>query len=200
MREITLEQAKQLCIEAHAGQYRRPRDMTIDDEILFADKLEQLCEEDGYEVDEYVINGCRCNWNSTTHCWSIEEPYHVHPQAVSEMLSAEYRKILALLHDVIEDCDYTLDVVPLLSGNKYYIAHTEHPIQYEISYDLYTDLGLLTKDPNLTYRKNIRRIKNSGRADPIAVKIADNIDNLLTATDKQRQKYLTISLPILLGE
>jgi len=119
-------------------------------------------------------------------------PYVTHVIAVANMMNTPYRKILAYLHDVIEDTDYELTD----SWRKNLITPDGEVI--EISDDLWIDLNLLTKDPDLTYEQNIRRIKDSGRADPIAVKIADNCDNLSTGTGKQKEKYLTISLPILL--
>jgi len=151
MELTTPEQAKQLAIKAHAGQFRR----------------------DGVT------------------------PYVTHVIAVADMMSTPYRKMLAYLHDVIEDADYELTTC--MVTKKCYIILPDVE-QYEISEDLYIDLELLTKDPNLTYEQNIRRIKDSGRADPIAVKIADNCDNLSTGTDHQKEKYLTISLPILLED
>ena len=148
MELTTPEQAKQLAIKAHAGQFRR----------------------DGVT------------------------PYVTHVIAVADMMSTPYRKMLAYLHDVIEDTDYELTD----SWWKNLMAPDGDII--EISDDLWMDLNLLTKDPDLTYEQNISRIKDSGRADPIAVKVGDNCHNLSTGTDKQKEKYLTISLPILLEE
>lgn len=145
-------------------------------------------------------SGCIVEARVDNHYY-IARPYHTHPQAVAAMMNTEYRKILGLTHDVVEDTGYEL-----VSKNdenhylSYYLVHPGDLPEYRISWDLFIDLGLLTKDQNLTYRENIRRIKDSGRADPIAVKIADNCDNLSTGTDKQKEKYLTISLPILLED
>jgi len=194
---ITLQQANELCTLAHENQWRRPRGMNKTDRILFSDKLDSLSEEDDYDVDVYTINHHRFSWSEGAEEWFMEEPYHTHPQAVAAMMNTEYRKILALLHDVIEDTAYEL--TNCMVTKKCYIVMPDKE-QYAISHDLYIDLELLTKDPNLTYRENIRRIKDSGRADPIAVKIADNCNNLSTGTDKQKERYLTVSLPILLKD
>jgi len=199
MKLTTPEQAKALCIEAHKGQWRRPTILLHGPGTLITDRVMSIMMYS--EVTEPAILP---NGNKLTYCryykqWNLYEPYHTHPCRVSEMMNTPYRKMLAYLHDVSEDCDYEL--ITGFDGEgylSYYIAHKEHPMQYEISQNFYIDLGLLTKDPNLTYKQNIRRIKDSGRADPIAVKIADNCDNLSTGTDKQKKKYLTISLPILL--
>jgi len=188
MKLETPEQAKELCIKAHAGQYRRATIVNTDSWDCYKLKQEQVMPNG--DLVQY-IHGDQ---------FRVQQPFHAHPIAVADMMSTPYRKMLAYLHDVIEDTPYTLEMVPLMNGSKYYIESENEHGHIEISEDLYTDLGLLTKDPNLTYEQNIRRIKDSGRADPIAVKIADNTHSLSTATPKQQQKYLDISLPILLGE
>jgi len=148
---MNVEDAKNLAIKAHQGQFRR----------------------DGVT------------------------PFVEHPIVVADMMDTPYRKMLAYLHDVIEDTYYELTTC--MVTKKCYIILPDVK-QYEISEDLYIDLELLTKDPNLTYEQNIRRIKDSGRADPIAVKIGDNCHNLSTGTEKQQAKYLNISLPVLLED
>lgn len=177
---ITLQEAENLCILAHKGQYRKPVHLGMNEAIK--------AKENGWKT--YNI-GCE---------FVGEKPYSSHPIAVADMMSTEYRKILALLHDVIEDTDYELTTG--LDGEaylSYYISHTEHPDQYEISEALHIDLGLITKDQDLTYRENIQRIADSGRKDLIAVKIGDNAHNLSTGSSVQQEKYLTVSLPILLA-
>lgn len=193
---ITLQQANELCILAHKDQWRRPepaKGLAGLPNLLIT--MLQRGELDGYEH-----NGLRYSYiNGDILTLMVQEPYIVHPIAVADMMDTEYRKILALLHDIIEDTHYDLYVSPKKTYYSIITDKAEYP-QFTISKDLYVDLGLLTKDPNLTYEQNIRRIKESGRADAIAVKIADNIHNLYTGTEKQQQKYLGISLPILLGE
>lgn len=179
---MTLKQANELCILAHKGQWRKPTTVVT---------AGWGC----YKTGENFVhpNGNRIIWcNGDT--FLVYEPYHTHPIAVAAMMNTEYRKVLALLHDVIEDTDYVLTD----SWWKNICAPDMEVI--EIPDELYIDLELLTKDPSLTYEQNIRRIKDSGRADAIAVKLADNCHNLSTGTEKQQQKYLGISLPILLGE
>jgi len=187
MKLETPEQAKALCVEAHKGQYRRPVAVVTDLWDCYKTVTASIMPNGDKII--YVIG----------NRFDVCRPYSSHPIAIADMMNTPYRKMLAYLHDVIEDCDYKL--VRGLDGEgylNYYIAHVEHPIRYEISWNLFRDLDLLTKDPDLTYEQNIRRIKDSGRADAIAVKIADTCDNLSTATDKQKEKYLTIPLPILL--
>jgi len=180
---MTLKQANELCILAHAGQWRRPTTVVTDGW-------------DCYKTGEAFIhsNGKRINWcNGDT--FLVYEPYHTHPQAVAAMMDTEHRKILALLHDVIEDTEYMLTSC-CMGGGQYIILPDKE--QHEVSAELYLDLEALTKQPNQTYSQYLDNIsRSSGHV--IAVKLADMFHNIsCNSTQRQKDKYLK-AIPILLG-
>ena len=86
-------------------------------------------------------------------------PYILHPLNVSFMVEAEDEKILALLHDVVEDTEYTFDDVA------------------ELGFGHLTDaLDCLTRRDTETYKEYVVRISENRLA--TAVKIADLKHNL----------------------
>jgi len=94
-------------------------------------------------------------------------PYFTHPLEVAEIVATapwtatEDEIIAALLHDVIEDTDNTeVDISDFFGDNVARIV------------------GLLTKDPDLTYEDNIMRIVRGGRIEAVRVKWADNVANM----------------------
>jgi len=106
-------------------------------------------------------------------------PYINHPLHVAESMESEDECVVALLHDVLEDTDITI----------------EDLIQIGISYRQIAALNLLCHDDSVPYLEYVQAI----RADPIArkVKLADlqhNSDltrlNMVTAQDTERaEKY-----------
>lgn len=82
-------------------------------------------------------------------------PYVFHPFHLAEQMTDEYTTVTALLHDVVEDTDYTLNDLK------------------EMSYpnEIITALTLLTHDDGSEYMDYVKRLKNN----PIAraVKLAD---------------------------
>ena len=89
----------------------------------------------------------------------IGEPYILHPIAVSAQLKSEDEKILALLHDVIEDTNYTLEDIAALGFQ-----------------DLTDSLDCLSRRNDETYKEFIARILKNRLA--VKVKIADIKHNL----------------------
>ena len=82
-------------------------------------------------------------------------PYVFHPINVAEQMSDEATTIVALLHDVVEDTDYTLDDLTRMGFD-----------------DTVTDaLALLTHKKGVPYLEYVAKLKNN----PIAraVKLAD---------------------------
>jgi (p)ppGpp synthase/HD superfamily hydrolase len=92
------------------------------------------------------------------------EEYWKHPVSVMERLgdAPDSYKLTALLHDVIEDTEYSADDLQKLG----YSAEVVRAVE------------LLTKSGEGTYLDEIRKLRDSGNAIAIAVKIADNLDNL----------------------
>ncbi len=107
-------------------------------------------------------------------------PYVFHPFHLAEQMETEDTTVVALLHDVVEDTDYTLkDLAEMGFGESVIKA-----------------LTLLTHDDSVEYMDYVRAIK----ADPIAkaVKLADlrhnsDLSRMDTVTEKilaRREKYL----------
>lgn len=82
-------------------------------------------------------------------------PYVFHPFHLAEQMQSEESTIVALLHDVVEDTDYTLEDLEKMGFSETVIAA----------------LALLTHDEGTDYMDYVRAIKNN----PIAktVKLAD---------------------------
>lgn len=107
-------------------------------------------------------------------------PYVFHPFHLAEQMETEETTIVALLHDVVEDSDLTLDDLRQMGFGDTVIAA----------------LALLTHDPAVEYMDYVRAVKDN----PIAraVKLADLRHNSdLTRLDvinekaiARREKYL----------
>ncbi len=107
-------------------------------------------------------------------------PYVLHPLHVAESMTDECSTAAALLHDVVEDSDITLDN---LSSNG-------------IPKNVIDALRLLTHDSSIPYLEYIRALKSNDIAR--AVKLADLAHNIdLTRLDeitpediRRKEKYM----------
>ncbi len=107
-------------------------------------------------------------------------PYVFHPFHLAEQMEDEDTTIVALLHDVIEDTEYTIEDLQKAGFTQNVISA----------------IALMTHNPQMPYMEYVRAIKSN----PIAraVKLADlrhNSDmtrlNIITQRDEERaQKYL----------
>jgi (p)ppGpp synthase/HD superfamily hydrolase len=107
-------------------------------------------------------------------------PYVFHPFHLAEQMDTEETTVVALLHDVVEDSELTLDDLRQMGFGDAVIAA----------------LALLTHDPAVEYMDYVRAIKDN----PIAraVKLADlrhnsDLTRLNTLDEKalaRREKYL----------
>lgn len=107
-------------------------------------------------------------------------PYVFHPFHLAEQMTTEETIIVALLHDVIEDTDYTI----------------EDLIKMGFDNNVTTAISLMTHSPQVDYMEYVGIIKNN----PIArkVKIADlkhnsdlsRLDSVDEKELKRREKYL----------
>ena len=86
-------------------------------------------------------------------------PYVFHPFHVAEQMKDEVTTIVALLHDVVEDTDYTLDDIAAKGFGQ----------------DVVDALALMTHDKNVPYLDYVARIRNNPVAR--AVKLADLAHN-----------------------
>ena len=82
-------------------------------------------------------------------------PYVFHPFHLAEQMTDEYTTVTALLHDVVEDTDYTLNDLKEM-------GYPDEVIQA---------LSLLTHDDGSEYMDYVKRLKNNSIAR--AVKLAD---------------------------
>lgn len=91
--------------------------------------------------------------------------YIIHPIRVSQEVKTETQKVVALLHDVLEDSSASYEDLKREFGTE--IAHT---------------VLVLTKTEDETYEEYICRVKTN--PDAVAVKIADIADNLSDTPSK----------------
>lgn len=96
-------------------------------------------------------------------------PYVFHPFHLAEQMTDEYTTITALLHDVVEDTDYTFEDLAAMGFPAEVLAA----------------LRLLTHDPSVPYMEYVAGIKKNPLAR--AVKLADLRHN----SDSTRLDVLT---------
>ena len=116
-------------------------------------------------------------------------PYVFHPFHLAEQMTDEITTAAALLHDVVEDTDYTLDDLTAMGFPK----------------EVTDALELLTHDPDVPYMDYVRAIK----ANPVAkaVKLADLAHNsdstrldVIDEYARAREKKYSEARKILLAE
>ena len=103
-------------------------------------------------------------------------PYVFHPFHVAEQMKDEATTIVALLHDVVEDTDYTLEKIAAEGFGQ----------------DVVDALALMTHDKNVDYLDYVAKIKDNPIAK--AVKLADLAHNSdptrLDVIDEETQQRL----------
>lgn len=102
-------------------------------------------------------------------------PYIEHPKAVAAQVKNIEHKIVAYLHDVVEDTEITLDALAEMG----------------FTYRIVNSVRLLTKTDTLTYKEYLKRLKADGSARH--VKIADlkhnmDISRIPELTDKDHNR------------
>lgn len=90
------------------------------------------------------------------------DEYILHPIRVMNNVEGEFKKIIAILHDIVEDTDVSLD-----------------EIEKEFGIEVKEKIGLLTHKKDMSYDDYIKRISKDLIATEI--KIADLKDNLMPA-------------------
>ena len=102
-----------------------------------------------------------------------KEPYINHPIRVSKMFDNVEDKIIALLHDTLEDTDTTYEELQNMFGSR---------VAFCVSY--------LTHDVKVDYFEYLQTIKRVSDPVVMEIKIADIVDNLSDKpSDKQKIKY-----------
>ena len=107
-------------------------------------------------------------------------PYVFHPFHLAEQMNTEETTIVALLHDLVEDTDYTIEALVDMGFDK----------------SLTDAIALMTHADNVAYMDYVRAIKDNPIAK--AVKLADlkhnsDLTRLDTIDEKalsRREKYL----------
>ena len=103
-------------------------------------------------------------------------PYIFHPIHIAEQMDSDESCILALLHDVIEDSNITLEIL-----SKYF------------NDDIITALRVLTKKENDDYVMYIKRVKTNKLATKVKIKDLEHnrdLTRLDEVTDKDRKRSL----------
>ena len=103
-------------------------------------------------------------------------PYIFHPIHIAEQMDSEESCVVALLHDVIEDSDITLEIL-----NKYF------------NDDIITALRVLTKKENDDYVMYIKRVKTNKLATKVKIKDLEHnrdLTRLDEVTDKDKKRSM----------
>lgn len=192
---IILSQAIELATKAHEGQWRNPEPLDHSKYFYILNDYPDY-ENQGFFINE---NGFKISINDTE--WVIQKPYITHPLAVMDMMNTDEEKIVAILHDVIEDTEATLhsninlywimfeDTKYLLNG--YVWAALYCTTQPNDNWDKFKEKGCYQ-----SYAGYIHNLATNKLA--TKVKIADIVHNLSgNPSDHAKQKYLK-AIPILL--
>ena len=103
-------------------------------------------------------------------------PYIFHPIHIAEQMDSEESCVVALLHDVIEDSDITLEIL-----SKYF------------NDDIIAALRVLTKKENDDYVMYIKRVKTNKLAAKVKIKDLEHnrdLTRLDEVTDKDRKRSM----------
>jgi len=118
------------------------------------------------------------------------EPYIYHPIAVAEIVAKEINlgttsMIAALLHDVVEDTDYTIDDIKDMFGEE--VAN--------IVYGLTKIEDIVMDESQSVQAENFRKILlyTVGDVRVILIKLADRLHNMRTLSSMPPEKQLKIS-------
>lgn len=103
-------------------------------------------------------------------------PYIFHPIHIAEQMDSEASCVVALLHDVIEDSDITLEIL-----SKYF------------SDDIIAALRVLTKKENDDYVMYIKRVKTNKLATKVKIKDLEHnrdLTRLDEVTDRDKKRSM----------
>ena len=103
-------------------------------------------------------------------------PYIFHPIHIAEQMDSEESCVVALLHDVVEDSDITLEIL-----SKYF------------NDDIIAALRVLTKKENDDYVMYIKRVKTNKLATKVKIKDLEHnrdLTRLDEVTDKDRKRSM----------
>lgn len=186
---ITLQQAINLATKAHEGQWRRDKVLTYSQVKKIAGVSTILNKQEfRFNDDSQIL------WDDLNNKYIYKVPYITHPLAVMDMMSTEEEKIVAVLHDVIEDTEAVL-INKSKTTNRWYIKLGNE--EYKLSEPIRCALATLTHDDCISYKQYIKEVSENKLA--TKVKIADMFHNLSdNPSEHSKNKYLK-AIPILLG-
>lgn len=204
---FTLQQAIELATKAHEGQWRKISPITIEEFNQITPSTRRSPTSQKHIILDNSVNvfieHIHVSGNISAKGATVRRPYISHPLAVMNLMTTEEEKIVAVLHDVIEDAEWQLSEIISDEGNFYSIFYqptTDNGVFeqecYDISKDIYKALDALTKLPNQSYADYLKGITSSKLATKI--KLADMFHNMSdNPSEHAKQKYLK-ALPILL--
>ena len=108
-------------------------------------------------------------------------PYIIHPIRVSQEVSSDLQKTCALLHDVIEDTETSVEEISKIFG-----------------FEVATIVEILTHRKGESYLDYIKRIVLND--DAVAIKIADICDNLCDSPSSHAIEKSAQALDILINK
>lgn len=180
---MTPYEAKELCLLAHEGQYRRPIELTYDEvaKLLNVDVVPN-------KTEKILPDGSKLTWDDLCESYFYQLPYATHPIAVANMLITDDERIVAYLHDVVEDTSAEFDGLASIKFEEKF---------YELTIDQVIALRYITHLPNVSYNKYITGLTVNKLA--TKVKLADIAHNLSTNPCHHKEKKYAESMKILLN-
>lgn len=143
-------------------RYMCPDDSKFDQYIVISEeKAIQLLDEQRNKLDQLLSLAIKVA--TEAHEGQLDKggnPYILHPQAVAASLDNTENKIVAYLHDVIEDTDVTLDKLEKLG----------------FTYRIVNSVRILTKSKDVSYDDYLKSVKKDSNA--WHVKMADIKHNM----------------------
>lgn len=143
-------------------RYMCPDDSKFDQYIVISeDKAMQLLDEQRNKLNRLLSLAIKVA--TEAHKGQLDKggnPYILHPQAVAASLDNTENKIVAYLHDVIEDTDVTLDELEKLG----------------FTYRIVNSVRILTKSKYISYDDYLKSVKKDSNA--WHVKMADIKHNM----------------------
>lgn len=143
-------------------RYMWPDDSKFDQYIVISEeKAMQLLDEQRNKLDQLLSLAIKVA--TEAHEGQLDKggnPYILHPQAVAASLDNTENKIVAYLHDVIEDTDVTLDKLEKLG----------------FTYRIVNSVRILTKSKDVSYDDYLKSVKKDSNA--WHVKMADIKHNM----------------------
>ena len=103
--------------------------------------------------------------NGQTRKFGVNEPFIFHPLRVMMKMNTDVERVVAVLHDVLEDTEATAEDVE----REFPLGHPDHD-------DIYNALRAITRYPDEVYADYIDRVMKYPLA--VHVKKEDVLDNL----------------------